>query len=84
MPNVLNCTHTNIQYEALIKAAQQHVTALMSPLHLFQAVPQLQSSLNVTFATMGVVNTVLSDVEAPCLCWLQAYRAKQHIKFMAA
>ena len=43
----------------LIKAAQQHVTALVSPLHLFQAVPQLMSSPNVTFATMRVVNAVL-------------------------
>ena len=65
-----NCRHTNIQYRALIKAAQQHVTALMSPLHLSQAVPQLMSPLNVTFATVGVVNTALLDAAASCMCWL--------------
>lgn len=67
----------------LIKAAQQHVTALISPMQLFQAVPQLMSSPNVAFATMGVVNSTPSDAVASCLCWLQAYGGKQHIKFTA-
>lgn len=73
-------THKYIQCKALIKTAQQHVTALMSPLHLFQAVPQLMSSLNVTFTTTGVVNTVLPDAGAFCLCLLQAYGAKKKKK----
>lgn len=52
----------------LIKAAQQHVTALVSPLHLFRAVPPLMSSPNVTFATTGVVNAILPR----CQCVLPA------------
>lgn len=75
-------THTNPQSAALIKAAQQHVTAPVSPLHLPQAVPQQMSSPNVLFANRGVVSTVLPGAGAPCsLFWLRAYGAKRHIKF---
>lgn len=76
-----SCRNTNIQYNLLIKAAQQHVTTLVSPLHLFQAVQQLMSILNVAFATMGAVTNPLPDAGASRLCWLQAYGVKQHIKF---
>lgn len=78
----VNCRHANTQHKALIKPAQQHVTTLVS-LHLFQAVPQLMSSLKVPFASMGVVNAAVPDAVAPCLRWLQAYESKQQIKFTA-
>lgn len=57
----MQAADTNIQYNGLIKEAQQHVTALASPPYLFPAAPQLMSSLNEVFATRGVVNAVLPD-----------------------
>ena len=72
MPSV-QTADTNTKYKFLIIAAQQHVTTLVSPLHLFQAVQRLMSALNVAFATVAVVNTALPDARG----------AKQHIKFTA-
>lgn len=79
----VNCRRANTQHQTLIKPTQQHVTTLMTSLHLFQAVPQLMSSLKGPFASMWVVNTAVPDAVVPCLRWLQAYGVKQQVKFTA-
>lgn len=66
-------THTQIYRDTvLIKEAQQHVTTLMSLLHLPHTVQQLTSSVNVALPTMGVVNTALPDAGVSRLCLLRA------------